>query len=409
MEKTRCMLREANLGQNFWAEAVNTAVYLKNRSPTLAVRGCTPEEKWMNKKVSISHLRTFGCIAYVHINTSKRNKLQAKAKKYIFVGYCEDTKGYRLLDPDNPRDCTKARDVSFLEDRFINVSNDDNNHKESFKRVTFNLNDKEPPKESSTEENISVTVNSDDTSLIQLEPRYSVISVHDSDSEESFYSNDTADKIYVPEEEESSSSSYAEEEMNSDSMLSYMVNEMSRTTDGDEPQTVKEALSGPEADNWKKSMQDEYNSFLVNKCWTLTDRISGRTPEVIEIKKKLNSEFEITDLGPARHVLGMRICKLKDKITLDQTNYIEKVLQRFKIEDCKPAVTPMETGIKLEKSLNDESDEHVKVLEPYASIPEASPPYLYLFIYEGKSYLPTIYKLVTSKDVIRKIFSSEAI
>lgn len=64
MEKARCMLQEAGLKQQYWAEAVNTAVYIKNRSPTIAVKGVTPEEKWTNKKVSISHLRIFGCIAY---------------------------------------------------------------------------------------------------------------------------------------------------------------------------------------------------------------------------------------------------------------------------------------------------------------------------------------------------------
>ncbi|CAH0599403.1 unnamed protein product [Chrysodeixis includens] len=51
MEKVRCLLRDAGLEMKFWAEAVNTAVYLKNRSPTKAVAGVTPEEKWTSKKM----------------------------------------------------------------------------------------------------------------------------------------------------------------------------------------------------------------------------------------------------------------------------------------------------------------------------------------------------------------------
>ncbi|KAG5871724.1 hypothetical protein JTB14_030083 [Gonioctena quinquepunctata] len=37
-----------------------------------------------------------------------------KSKEYIFVGYCEDAKGYRLLDPEDPSKMVRARDV-FIE------------------------------------------------------------------------------------------------------------------------------------------------------------------------------------------------------------------------------------------------------------------------------------------------------
>lgn len=38
-EKARTMLQDAGLGTEYWAEAMNTAIYLKNRSPTKAVLG----------------------------------------------------------------------------------------------------------------------------------------------------------------------------------------------------------------------------------------------------------------------------------------------------------------------------------------------------------------------------------
>jgi hypothetical protein len=34
MEKARCMIQDSKLGVKFWEEAVNNAIYLKNRSPT---------------------------------------------------------------------------------------------------------------------------------------------------------------------------------------------------------------------------------------------------------------------------------------------------------------------------------------------------------------------------------------
>lgn len=50
-----------------WAEAINTAVYLKNKSPHKAVTGYTPDEKWTGHKVNVDHLRNFGCKAQAHI------------------------------------------------------------------------------------------------------------------------------------------------------------------------------------------------------------------------------------------------------------------------------------------------------------------------------------------------------
>lgn len=123
-QKVRCMLQQSGLPQQYWAEAANTAVYIKNRSPTKAVPNETPEGVWSktihpNKPVDLSHLRVFGCIAYSRHDIKK--KLDPRSKKMIFVGYSETQKGgYRLVDPDNPKHVEVARNVVFLEYQFIN-------------------------------------------------------------------------------------------------------------------------------------------------------------------------------------------------------------------------------------------------------------------------------------------------
>ncbi len=71
MERTRSMLSGVRLRQEFWAEAVETACYLVNRSPSLALEDKTPQEVWTGKKPSLSHLRVFGCDAYVHVPKEK--------------------------------------------------------------------------------------------------------------------------------------------------------------------------------------------------------------------------------------------------------------------------------------------------------------------------------------------------
>lgn len=107
------MLQESGLSKHYWGEAVNTAIYLKNRSPTTSLSGQIPEHLWSGSGVDLSHLRVFGCIAYSLEPKHKRGMLDAKSKKYIFVGYSETCKGYRLSDPMNPRKILLSRNVAF--------------------------------------------------------------------------------------------------------------------------------------------------------------------------------------------------------------------------------------------------------------------------------------------------------
>ena len=81
------MLMEAKLSPDLWAEAIATAVYLKNRSPTKALSDVTPEEAWIGQKPNLRHLRIFGCRALVKVPDSRRRKWDAKSQEYIFVGY----------------------------------------------------------------------------------------------------------------------------------------------------------------------------------------------------------------------------------------------------------------------------------------------------------------------------------
>ena len=74
VETVRSMLSCANLPHKFWGEALSTAAYLRNRSPTKVVKGMTPYEAWTGEKPKVDHLRIFGCQAFVHVpKDEKRN------------------------------------------------------------------------------------------------------------------------------------------------------------------------------------------------------------------------------------------------------------------------------------------------------------------------------------------------
>ncbi|GKU90802.1 hypothetical protein SLEP1_g4753 [Rubroshorea leprosula] len=63
VEKVRCMLKMATVSKPFWGEAVNTAVYLINRLPSVPLNFQIPEKAWTEKDVGYSHLRVFGSLA----------------------------------------------------------------------------------------------------------------------------------------------------------------------------------------------------------------------------------------------------------------------------------------------------------------------------------------------------------
>lgn len=57
----------------------------------------------------------FGCIAYAHIPTVKRMKLDSKSEKCIFLGYSDRTQGYKLFNPVTG-EVIVSRDIEFMED-----------------------------------------------------------------------------------------------------------------------------------------------------------------------------------------------------------------------------------------------------------------------------------------------------
>ncbi|RVX16400.1 Copia protein [Vitis vinifera] len=85
MEMTRCLLFEKKMPKCFWAEAVNTVMYLLNRLPTKAVKNKTSFEAWYGVKPPVEHLKVFGSLCYTHVPDVKRDKLDYKAEMGIFL------------------------------------------------------------------------------------------------------------------------------------------------------------------------------------------------------------------------------------------------------------------------------------------------------------------------------------
>ena len=81
--------------------------------------------------------------------------------------------------------------------------------------------------------------------------------------------------------------------------------------------------------------------------------------EVEKVKHFLKRTFTMVDFGEVSKVLGIRIrrCVKSGWLFMDQTEYCEEILQRFGMEDCKPAMTPLMVGGKLSRTQEGDPDE----------------------------------------------------
>nr|GEW57920.1 Gag-Pol polyprotein [Tanacetum cinerariifolium] len=116
LERARAMLATTSLGKSFWAEAINTACYVINRSPSTAVELKTPMEMWTGKLVNYSGLHIFESLVYVMYNFQETTKLDQKSRKCLFLGYADGIKGYCLWDPTAHK-VVISKDVVFMEDK----------------------------------------------------------------------------------------------------------------------------------------------------------------------------------------------------------------------------------------------------------------------------------------------------
>ncbi|GJW44130.1 ribonuclease H-like domain-containing protein [Tanacetum coccineum] len=92
----RTLLFQAHLPPNYWAEALNMAVYLLNILPSRAIENEVPFTRLFGTKPDYSLLRVFGYLCYPHLDTE--HKLGAQATPSIFLGHASNHRGYRCLD-----------------------------------------------------------------------------------------------------------------------------------------------------------------------------------------------------------------------------------------------------------------------------------------------------------------------
>ncbi|GJT70412.1 uncharacterized mitochondrial protein-like protein [Tanacetum coccineum] len=92
-----------------------------------------------------------------------------------------------------------------------------------------------------------------------------------------------------------------------------------------------------------KSEEEHFGSDNTPNPGTSLDLIN-------EFKKRMASQFEMSDLGELTYYLGIKVSQGKDCLEIKQERYAMKILKEVGMEDCNPSLCPMEPGLKLSKA-----------------------------------------------------------
>jgi hypothetical protein len=93
------------------------------------------------------------------------------------------------------------------------------------------------------------------------------------------------------------------------------------------------------------------------------DKLVARSnmQDINVLKKKLSNSFPMKDLGAANKILGMGITRDKKnhRLTLSRGDYIEKVLERLRINNAKLVSTPLANHFKLIEEICPKTHEEI--------------------------------------------------
>ncbi|GFQ02696.1 retrovirus-related pol polyprotein from transposon tnt 1-94 [Phtheirospermum japonicum] len=91
------------------------------------------------------------------------------------------------------------------------------------------------------------------------------------------------------------------------------------------------------------------NQFVILTLYVDDMLLIGNSMKMVKsVKGLLAKKFDMKDLGPANFILGMQIKRHheKQKLWLGQEKYINEILKKFRMADCKPVGTPISKGTK---------------------------------------------------------------
>jgi transposase InsO family protein len=256
MERVRAMQLSADLRPELWAEAVVTANYIRNRSPT-SKSTKTPWEQFTGNTPDVSGMRVFGTRAFVMVPKELRHKLDPVSEPGIFVGYSASSKAYRVL-LDGSNKVVESRDVVF--DETARSSTRADMHSED-----GSDSDKEEDTTPSQPMQWDIPVPEQQQQQQQRATPSIPVDLNRSNTEEGELRS--LPRSRAREDQTVPDTRYPQRDRRSPGNWYEASHHAHLVKQSDEPTTVEQALSAPDAELWKHAMDEEMASLAENKTW----------------------------------------------------------------------------------------------------------------------------------------------
>lgn len=284
MDMTRAMLDQAGLPPSFWAEAVTTAVQLRNVTAPKVKGYKTPSEMLSGKKPDVRNLRIFGCEAWIHI--PKRKKIASKARRGIVLR-CLSRGNYRLWDIEGHR-TVEVRHVMINETLFpARLWRKGDSNSRALKNWYANflkLSEEPSPAETHSSVDNFSNMEDDEESISVLEDEEDIDETV-SGADEDLISNadlDAVTHIPIVTSRHGEGPRYPSRDRRPTQRYGQIAKAASKT-DEKLPTTVSQALQSKDSEHWRTAIDSEVTSLLDNNTWTVTELPPGQ--------KSLDSRF----------------------------------------------------------------------------------------------------------------------
>ena len=131
-EKTRTMMWQVRAWTRLWGEAILTAAYLFNRTPSEWTGTATPNEVYHGTRTTHKYTHVWGCDVHVHVKKEKReNKFDSTSNRCVFVKHDEYNAMHFYVYDVKKQKVIKVSDVRFEESEYqqmrklVSVKRDD--------------------------------------------------------------------------------------------------------------------------------------------------------------------------------------------------------------------------------------------------------------------------------------------
>jgi hypothetical protein len=107
------MLNEHKTHRRFWTDAISIVCYISNQIFLCSILNLTPFELRFRCKLSVSHLRPFGCKCFI-LKCGNLDKFESRSYDGIFLGYTPNDRSYSVFNLET-NTVVESCDVTFDE------------------------------------------------------------------------------------------------------------------------------------------------------------------------------------------------------------------------------------------------------------------------------------------------------